>query len=436
MPGATEEDLLRRETEQILSSNTFRSCGSLRKLLEFLVNCAIAGDTRDLKEYRIGVEGLGKPPSYDPRVDPSVRVQVGRLRSRLSEYYLHEGQHDAVVIQIPKGGFSVEFEQRRAPDPSQSKATSPADAAPAAAPAAAPRPNPFWRLLALTLGLICAVLALILFSGWSARPAASPRSPQTADFKELWRPYLAVDTPVLISLGVPLGIRFQAATPDGESLIGHFRDGRLNEWPTGPDSAEGKRLRLWQQQLGTARLEASYQYMAVGEAIGAILLGSALGTQNDFTIVRSNMLSWDAAKGANVVFIGAPKFNPHLRNVPFSRNFRIGDFHVHNLHPGAGEKSAYPDVESSTDRQGAALVGRYRSPGGGSWFTLIGSANSMCTWAAIEYLTRPQYVTRLTRSFREAYGKVPDSFELVVEASFDQSSPVDVRHVAMRELKN
>jgi hypothetical protein len=276
-------------------------------------------------------------------------------------------------------------------------------------------------------------LALALFSP-GLRQAQVLSTEQSRDFQELWRPYLLADRPLLISLGVPLGLRFETRTPEGESMVGHIRDGRLNQWPDSPDSEAGKRLQLWQQHLKAGALEASYQYMAVGESIAAILLATALGRQTELTIVRSNMLSWDAAKGANLVFIGAAKFNPHLRNVPFSRNFRIGDFHVYNLHPGSGEKGAYPDIPGPTDRRGAALIGRYRSPGGGSWFTLVGSANSMCTWAAIEYLTRPEYVAKLTSAMRQAFGRVPDSFEAVVEASFDQSSPVEVHHVALRAL--
>jgi adenylate cyclase len=55
-----------------------------------------------------------RPPDYDPKVDPIVRVQAGRLRSKLGEYYATEGAHDSVVIQIPKGAYVPVFDARNA----------------------------------------------------------------------------------------------------------------------------------------------------------------------------------------------------------------------------------------------------------------------------------------------------------------------------------
>ncbi|HEU0119627.1 MAG TPA: hypothetical protein VFQ91_03815, partial [Bryobacteraceae bacterium] len=75
-----------------------------------------------------------------------------------------------------------------------------------------------------------------------------------------------------------------------------------------------------------------------------------------------------------------------------------------------------------------------RNPWGG-WLTIIGSANSMCTWAAVEYLTRPDYVAKLTGAIKRKYGRIPDSFEIVIEASFDQASPIEIHHTAIRSLE-
>ncbi|MBX5495075.1 MAG: hypothetical protein IRZ15_07035 [Bryobacteraceae bacterium] len=425
MPNGLHEDIVRRQVDKVLSSNTFRTSGSLRRLLEYLVECTLAGDAHGLKEYRIGVEGLGKEESYDPRTDPSVRVQVGRLRSRLAEYYLDEGRNDPVLITVPKGAFSVVFEDR-VPSPPP----------PVPEPLPAP-PAPSERALRWPVIVLTGILCLIALWAFAARFGTKhPVAEENPAFEELWKPYFSSPKPTLIALGVPLSLRVQTTTPEGVDLIAHVRDGQINQWPSSADSQEAKRLEVWKKQLRTQNLSPSYHYLAVGEAIGAILLGNALSRHNNLTIVRSHMLSWDAANGANVIFIGAPKFNPHLRNALVSSNFRIGDFQIHNLRPKPGEKKAYPDVARVTDLVGAAMIARYHSPGGGSWFTLVGSANSMCTWAAIEYLTRPEYVTRLVASLRQAFGKIPNSFEAVVEARFDQSSPVEVRHVALRELEN
>jgi hypothetical protein len=414
-----QQDTVRRQLDHVLSSAAFRNSTSLRRLLEYLTERTLHGDAQDLKEYRIGVEGLGKHESYDPRIDPSVRVQVGRLRSRLAEYYLDEGALDPITISVPKGGFFVVFEERRAEPAAEGRDPVP--------PVAWPSRIRLKAIVIMALGL----LGTVFFFVSSDKPVA--RSSSANAFQDLWKPYLSSPQPILISMGIPMWIRFTARAPDGSPLAGDLRDSSLNEWPPSGESADGRRVELWRKQLQAEALEPRYHYVAVGEAMATATLSQAFGHHSNPTIVRSNLLSWDNVNGANVIFVGAPKFSPHFRNAPFIQNFRIGSFEVANLHPRPGEKAAYPDGPRGTDRQGAALVGRYRNPGGG-WLTLIGSANSLCTWAAVEYLTRPDYVAKLNEALRRPSGKIPDSFEVVIEASFDQSSPIEIHHTAIREL--
>ncbi|MBZ5627161.1 MAG: tetratricopeptide repeat protein [Acidobacteriia bacterium] len=67
---------------------------------------SLLGDNTPLKEYVIGVEVFDKPESFDPKSDPIVRVQAGRLRSRLKEYYNSEGIADTVVIELTQRGYA------------------------------------------------------------------------------------------------------------------------------------------------------------------------------------------------------------------------------------------------------------------------------------------------------------------------------------------
>jgi hypothetical protein len=57
----------------------------------------------------IGVEVFERDANFDPRIDPIVRVQAAKLRSKLMEYYNSEGRGDAVIISIPKGGYAAVF---------------------------------------------------------------------------------------------------------------------------------------------------------------------------------------------------------------------------------------------------------------------------------------------------------------------------------------
>ena len=51
--------------------------------LSYIVLEALAGRSDQLKEYTIGVEALGKPEGYDPRLDPTVRVDISKLRAKM-----------------------------------------------------------------------------------------------------------------------------------------------------------------------------------------------------------------------------------------------------------------------------------------------------------------------------------------------------------------
>jgi TolB-like protein/Flp pilus assembly protein TadD len=100
---------IREELEKILSSVTFHGSAAQAKLLRYLVEQSLEGNQESVKEYSIGVDALGRPDSFDPRRDNIVRVQAGRLRSRLARYYESEGLDDPVRIEFPKGAYTATF---------------------------------------------------------------------------------------------------------------------------------------------------------------------------------------------------------------------------------------------------------------------------------------------------------------------------------------
>ncbi len=65
-----------------------------------------------LKEFAIAVDVFERNDSYDPSVDATLRVEAGRLRSRLRDYYADKGRNDPVVIDVPKGGYRATFTER------------------------------------------------------------------------------------------------------------------------------------------------------------------------------------------------------------------------------------------------------------------------------------------------------------------------------------
>ena len=90
-------DSILQQLERILSSGAFAGAARSSALLKFLVEQAVEGRPDRLKEYTLGAEALGKGESFDPRLDPIVRAEASRLRSRLERYYATEGQGDSLL---------------------------------------------------------------------------------------------------------------------------------------------------------------------------------------------------------------------------------------------------------------------------------------------------------------------------------------------------
>lgn len=115
-PLSVPPDQVRHELSRVVASSAFQEADRAKTLLTFVVNAALEARAHEIKESVIGVEVLGRSTSFDPKIDPIVRVEVGRLRQRLKTYYDSEGAKDPVLITIPKGSYVPEFAQREHPN--------------------------------------------------------------------------------------------------------------------------------------------------------------------------------------------------------------------------------------------------------------------------------------------------------------------------------
>jgi len=95
---------MRAELDRVLASREFRGSERRSRLLKYLVEKAVAGER--VKEYSIGVDVFDKSPDYDPRIDPAVRVEMGRVRTRLADYYAGEGQANRERLEFPKRSYT------------------------------------------------------------------------------------------------------------------------------------------------------------------------------------------------------------------------------------------------------------------------------------------------------------------------------------------
>lgn len=98
----------------VMRSKILLRAPAMARILKYICLEYLAGRGEEIREYKIAVDGLGRPPGFDPARDSIVRVEVSRIRQRLATYYQTEGVHDAVHIALPEFGYVPVF-VRQAP---------------------------------------------------------------------------------------------------------------------------------------------------------------------------------------------------------------------------------------------------------------------------------------------------------------------------------
>ena len=105
-------EVVRHHLARILSSDLFKRSDRLSRFLEFSVESALNGDSQRVKEYVVGVHVFDRGPSFDARIDPVVRVEARRLRTRLKQWHETEGRDAPIVIELPTGTYAAKFRER------------------------------------------------------------------------------------------------------------------------------------------------------------------------------------------------------------------------------------------------------------------------------------------------------------------------------------
>jgi hypothetical protein len=102
--------LVRRELDCVLRSEAFAQSKYSLDFLRFIVESTLDGNSSQLKEYVIGVQVLGRPADYDPKLDPVVGMAARRLRKKLEDYYASTSSSSGLRISLPKGAYIPQFE--------------------------------------------------------------------------------------------------------------------------------------------------------------------------------------------------------------------------------------------------------------------------------------------------------------------------------------
>lgn len=101
---------------RLLATKPFQASDQMSAFMAYVVGKTLAGEADEIKSYTVAVDGLGKPTSFDPQADPTVRVLAGRVRRALKVYYLESGASDEVRITLIPGSYVPEFVPVPSPD--------------------------------------------------------------------------------------------------------------------------------------------------------------------------------------------------------------------------------------------------------------------------------------------------------------------------------
>ena len=184
-PGFPPADLVRTTVDHILASSNFSASERNRRFLRYIVDETLDGRADRIKGYSVGVAVFDRDTSFDPQLDPIVRIEASRLRRSLDYYYVAGGKDDEICITIPKGSYVPVFTAKDATSQpaDTSSMSSPGQTLDAAVQTDAPAgsthqiqyPSPRPDRMRLWLGVFgTALLAALLVPGLLWRMGALP----------------------------------------------------------------------------------------------------------------------------------------------------------------------------------------------------------------------------------------------------------------------
>jgi hypothetical protein len=404
---------------RLLVSHALHGSDSLCKLLRYLAHYAEEHPGSSPKEYQIATEVFGRPGDFDPHQDSMVRVQVGRLRSKLADYYASEGARDTIIVDLPKGSYALTFQER----PSAA-ASEQAHAARETAPAPTASVSSPFRLIAgfvvLSMALTAALAITVdrLLLRRVAQAHSMGENPDaTASVRTFWNGFLAGDeTPWVI---------FSNA-----SFVGR------------PDSG----MRYYNPKRDE-KVPTLDHYTGVGEVLAVHALDTVFRQlQRELRVKRGSLFSLDDAKNNYLIFLGSPSENLTLLEIPTTRDFsfetmhccsREGNVKIVNKHPAAGEEKEYiasPSNQPLTEDYAViALVQGLRTSHS---VLILAGTTTIGTQAAAEYVCDQNSLNELLRQLGVSSAAELKPFEGVIHTKVVRGVPVGSQLVALHKINN
>jgi hypothetical protein len=406
----SEREQFLLQIDKLVSSPVLHGSESLCKLLRYLAKHALDHPGSPIKEYQIATEVFARSEDFDPQVDSMVRVQAGRLRAKLSEYYSSNGIEDPVVVELPKGTYILTFHLRL----------------PAAARAHAATEKTWeglrvgqshrqWVVASVSLAVLLLVAAGVILTLISSRNAAQAGVQEVAPaaFRVFWNGFVS---------------------------------GQEEPWVIFSNAAFVGRPETGMRYYDNGRDKGSFildHYTGVGEVLAVHELDHVFGLlHRQIRVKRGSLFSLDDAKSNNLIFIGSPFENLTLLELPGTQEFIFqrmisgphkGDEAIVNLRPQPGESKEYfPSPGNAPLTEDYAVVGLVRGLNPGQAVLILAGTTTIGTQAAVEFVCRQSSVEELLLRLPVSQSGQLKPFEAVIRVKVTRGVPVGTELVALR----
>ncbi len=404
--------ILAQQVDKILRSTTFHSSEVLRNLLSFLTACALEGRSESIKVKEIATAVFGRSETFDSQSDSVVRVHMGRLRSRLAEYYVDEAADDDVVVSIPKGSYALSWHRRHHAVPEPSVEPEIAEhlihAPVIAAPGIYKR-----RYILLTLALMLSSAGLAFWAGTSARvgQAGPPNKPALNTF---WHGFVAgKETPLVVFSNL--------------KLVGSLQAG-MHVYRGDPADHDKPVIESWS---------------TLGEVMGVFEITRTLSLfHKPVHVKRGQLLTWDDAKDSNVIFVGGPLADTPLRDISIFREFKFENGKpgipaesgaVINVNPRKGEALIYPGPEARPFDFDYAVISLRPAFNESHQALALAGITEYGTEGAAEFVSREDSVSRLLSRLNVKPGQPVPWFEALLRVKVEGGVPVQYEIVLVHK---
>ena len=414
----SEHDQFAKQIEVLVGSGTLHGSESLCKLLRYLGRHALEDPVGRVKEYQIATEVFGRRPDFDPQSDSMIRVQVGRLRAKLGEYYSSEGANDPIIVELPKGTYHLQFHRRTPSGIREHPAFPPTDIASSLAHDPVARRD-FWKPAAIVLAVLLAGALVVMTSLLTSRKSSSTvlagaSEPAPADFQELWKPFIrSPEEPWLI---------FSNA-----AFIGRPETGMRYYNPAHDAGGE-----IWDHYTGVGEVLAVHELDQVFDLF-----------HRRIRVKRGSLFSLDDVRNNDLIFLGSPSENLTLTEIPTTREFvfqrltdgsRKGDLAIVNVHPREGEAKSFvatPSNEPLTEDY--AVISFMPGLDPSRSVMIFAGTTTFGTQGAVEYACHRTTVRQLLSRLTLNKAGELNPFEAIVRVKVARGVPVESELVAVRQ---